>query len=594
MASWISRALTRLAAQPATPPASPLSDAELRAVVDAGKRLISEGNFDRARATLKDAVLANPYSADALAHYGIAAYLGGDAAEAKLPLSQAVRIDPDHLLGQKFLAAVCGTLGDFEGSEAAAAQALRLAPRDHEVLNLYGTACMQRFRVDDAARCFGTAVEVAPGDVTALINIEQLSTRTLRDRSLLETTPKVAVARTQMINRLRAALRRRQLDSVGVRNLLLLLGGGRDTFAAAIDVAREAANREDMSKELADQIASISGFCGDLPNLLKFRRLAADLEPNLPMVQAYSAYASLVNGYGEWRDCWRKIRQDEHNANQGIYAREVPAWTGQRIGGKKILVYQEQGIGDAILALRLIPMLARRGLAFDLWVVPALASLAGSVKGYENLIGSIARPDARTLGCKYASTLFGLISALDVDHAELIKNPTVLVPAPDRMAAAKTRLRSLPGRRIGLAYGGNPDRRDDWFRAVPPSALKPLAALDRISWVSLVVDNRPDKAEVIRMFRMEDPMAEAKDFEDTAAIVSGLDAVIAIDSSVAHLSCSLGKPVWVLVPPMLDWRWQIGNDTRPWWPSATLLRSTSMGQWDSVIEELATQVRSWL
>jgi hypothetical protein len=160
------------------------------------------------------------------------------------------------------------------------------------------------------------------------------------------------------------------------------------------------------------------------------------------------------------------------------------------------------------------------------------------------------------------------------------------------MPAVRSRLRALKGKRIGLAYGGNPDRRDDWFRAVPPSALEPLATLEGISWVSLVVDNRPDKAEVIKMFRMDDPMNEVKDFEDTAAIISELDAVIAIDSSVAHLACSLGKPVWVLLPTMSDWRWQIGEDTRPWWPTANLMRSTALGDWSGVIRNLAAQLSS--
>jgi tetratricopeptide (TPR) repeat protein len=591
MASWISRTLTRLGAQPAPTPDEPLSDAELRTVLESGQRLISEGDFSAARATLRAAVLSNPYNADILVQYAAAAYLGGDPAEARLPLLQAVRINPEHLLGQKFLAAVCNAVGDLGGLEVASASAIRLAPRDVEALNMYGVACMNRLQVQEAASCFCTALEVAPNNMMALINIDILSTKSLIDRRRLESGPKVAIARTQAINRLRAALRRGQLDDEGLKNLLLLLAGSGETFAAAMEIASEAAKREDFTKELSDQLAAIAQLSGNLPGLLRYRRFAAETEPRLPMVQGYLAYANLMSGYDQWRDCWRKIREDEHYTNLGVYAREVPAWTGQRIGKKKVLVYQEQGIGDAILALRLIPMLAKRGVRFDLWVVPALASLAGSVKGYENLIGSSARPDARTLGCEYASTLFGLISALGIEHRDMIANPTVLIASPDRMGAARTRLRGLPGRRIGLAYGGNPDRRDDWFRAVPPAALKPLAALEGISWVSLVIDNRPDKAEAIGMFRMEDPMSEAKDFEDTAAIVSELDAVIAIDSSVAHLSCSLGKPVWVLVPPMLDWRWQIGDDTRPWWPNATLLRGTSMGQWDSVIEELARQVR---
>jgi tetratricopeptide (TPR) repeat protein len=592
MPGWISRTLTRLAAQPAKPAPGPRSGGELQQVVASCKHLINAGNYVQARAILKEAILANPHHADLLAHDGVAAYFAGDPAEAKTRLMQAVQIDPDHLLGQKYLAVACSAVGDLERFETAATAAMRLAPRDYDVLNMYGIARMNRADIDGAARCFGTAVEIAPENVNALINIDLLSMRTLRDRRLLETSPKIPAARTQMISRLRAALAQRQLSSWDLKNLLILLGGSRDTFQLALEVAHEAATRDDFTKELADHVANLVSTAGDLPNLLKFRQLAADLEPRLPMVQAYLAQAKLVNGYDDWRDCWSKMREGERYANLAAYASEVPAWTGEQIGSKKILVYQEQGLGDAILALRLIPMLARRGVRFDLWVNPALAGLASSVKGYENLIRSNTRPDARRLGCEYASTLFGLISALDADHAELIRHPTVLVPSPERMPAARARLRALPGQRIGLAYGGNPDRRDDWFRAVPPSALKPLAALEGISWISLVVDKRPDKAEVVEMFGMDDPTAEVNDFDDTAAIISELDAVIAIDASVAHLACSLGKPVWVLVPPMLDWRWQIGDDTKPWWPTATVLRSASMGQWDSVIEELARRLPS--
>src|SRR5579864_7234784 len=165
MAGWISRTLTRLAAQPAPSPAEPLSDAELRKVLESGQRLISEGDYSAARATLRAAVLSNPYSADALVQYGVAAYLGGDPAEARGPLLQAVRIDPAHLLGQKFLAAVCNGLGDLEGLEVASANAIRLAPRDVEALNMYGVACMNRLQVQDAARCFCAALEIAPNNM---------------------------------------------------------------------------------------------------------------------------------------------------------------------------------------------------------------------------------------------------------------------------------------------------------------------------------------------------------------------------------------------------------------------------------------------
>jgi tetratricopeptide (TPR) repeat protein len=591
MAGWLSRTLTRLSAQP--PQSSPqlLSPFELRNSLEAAKRMIAEKDFVSARAALKTIAVSNPDDADVLTHYGIATYMVGDPADARGALARAVQIEPNLLLAYKYLVSVSNALGDLQLLEIAASNALRLAPSDHEVLNMYGLACMNRFLVDDAAASFSKAVEVSPGDISGLINIEVLSMRSLRHRRGLDRSPKIATARSQAINRLRALYRRQQLDDTALRQLLMLLAGAKETFPTALEIAREIVSREEFGADLADQLAVIFLVVGDLPNLLRFRAIAVEDDPTQPLPRSNLAYARLSRGIEDWGESWKTIRDAERHTNAGVFAREVPAWTGQRLGRKKILVYREQGIGDAVIALRLIPMLAERGVRFDLWVSSALEGLAQSVKGYEDLVLAESRPDARTLACDYACSLFGLISALGIEHQELKANPTVLKPAANRLPDARSRLRSLKGRRVGLAYGGNPDRRDDWFRAIPLSALKRLAAVEGISWVNLVIDSRPEKPEVVKMFRMEDPMSEAKNFEDTAAIVSELDAVIAIDSSVAHLACRVGKPVWVLVPPMLDWRWQIGDDTRPWWPNATLLRGTSLGQWDGVIEELVRQLR---
>ena len=591
MAGWVSRTLSWFAAAPARPVARRLLPSELQAALASSQQKLAQGGTAEAREILRDIVASNPDSAEAFATYGLAAYLCGDAVDARGALLRAVEIDPNHLTGQKYLAAACNALGDWHQLEIAAGNALRLSPRDVDTLNMQGIARMNALQTDAAAELFNAAVEAAPNDITALLNLELLSIRAYRDRRTLEHSPRVAAARLQAINHLRAQYRRHLLDDAGLAKLLLLLSGARDTFPLALKLASTAAEREDFDPALADQLAGIFGTAGDLQNSLRFRRIVAELS-NLPRAKSNLARTQLFESYDQWRGCWRTLQSEEHYFNPTLYADEVAAWTGQRVGKKKILVYQDQGIGDTILALRLVPMLAKRGVRFDLWVRPVLAGLARGVNGYENLLPGDARPDARSQGCEYASTLFGLIAALDADPKELAAAPTLLTPASDRALAVREHLRTLPGRRVGLAYGGNPSRRDDWFRSIPPSALAPLARIPGISWVNLVSDERPDRAEVIEMFRMHDPMPQAADFEDTAAIISELDIVIAIDSSVAHLACSLSKPVWVLVPPMRDWRWQIGTDTHPWWPTATVLRASAPGEWVGVIEELAKRMGS--
>jgi tetratricopeptide (TPR) repeat protein len=589
MATWLSRTIKRLSGTDEVAPAQPPWQANPREVVDSAKQLIADRRYTEALAILTPVVDSNPNDADALAHVGVATHRAGASAEARKTLKRALQIDPNHLIAYKGLVQACYALGEYEEVKSAALNAQRLAPTDHEPLIMYGIACMHRFEIEPAADAFSKAVELAPNDLNALLNIEALSMRSLRHRRTLERSPKIAAARSHAINRLRGAYQRGDLDESGLRSLLTLLAGGQETFSGAVELAREISGREDFGSEISTQLGTIFYIAGDLSNLLRFRRRACEAKPSLPIAPAFLAYAELMAGAEHWSANWKTIQESEPYL--GLYASEVPRWTGQHLGDKRILVYAEQGIGDAILALRLVPILAQRGVRFDLWVPAPLAGLTASVKGYENLIRTAQRPDARKLGCDYASTLFGLIPALRVGHEELKHNPTRLAPGKDRLPEVRSRLLALPGKRIGLVHGGNPDRLDDWFRAVPPAAMERLAALPGISWVNLSIDRRPDKDEVIRMFRMEDPMKEVADFEDTAAIISELDAVVAVDSSVAHLSASLGKPVWVLVPPLLAWHWQMGSDTRPWWPNATLMRGgPTPGQWNAVMERLAEEL----
>jgi hypothetical protein len=371
---------------------------------------------------------------------------------------------------------------------------------------------------------------------------------------------------------------------------MLLLAGDRATFGEAVEVARHLSARSEFSLVLADQLVHIFQVIGDLRSTQRFDQIVYDKERDSPFIRVGHAQVQLYSGYEHWKACWEAFRDTACYTSPSRFDGAVPTWTGQAIGKGKILVYQEQGIGDAIIALRALPFLAARGVRFDLCVDPALASLAARAGGMEKLIASRSRPDPRALGCNYSICLFGLFASLDLDHTTLSRNPTLLVPSPDRAPQARSRIRALPGRRIGLAYGGNPQRRDDWFRAVSPGHLAPLSTLKGISWVNLSIDQRPDKAEVLEMLNATDPLQGLTDFEETAAIISELDAVVTIDSSVAHLAAAQGKRQWVLVPPLLDWRWQIGSDTKPWWPAVTLLRAPRPGQWTEVIEELARQI----
>jgi hypothetical protein len=204
-------------------------------------------------------------------------------------------------------------------------------------------------------------------------------------------------------------------------------------------------------------------------------------------------------------------------------------------------------------------------------------------------LSSLERPDPRTLDCAAAAPLMGLVRLLKLEPRDL-KKPVTVTPPPELCAAWRGRL--PPGQKpsLGLVATGNPWRHDDWIRSVPPDALRPLRGCDGVRWVNLAVDPRPELSETIRMLDMADPTPEFRSFAETAAAIDQLDAVAAIDCSVAHVAAAMGKPVWVLAPSSIDWRWQIGDDTKPWWPTARLLRCKAPGDWTHPVAELAGEI----
>ncbi|WP_277625630.1 glycosyltransferase family 9 protein, partial [Burkholderia stabilis] len=140
--------------------------------------------------------------------------------------------------------------------------------------------------------------------------------------------------------------------------------------------------------------------------------------------------------------------------------------------------------------------------------------------------------------------------------------------------------------RIGLAWSGNPDHANDENRSMTFAALAPLVALDA-TFVSLQVGVRTRDADAFAVSGVLSFEAELTDFAETAALVDTLDLVIAVDTSVVHLAGALGRPTWVLLPRVPDWRWLLERDDSPWYPHATLFRQQRPGDWPALVERVA-------
>jgi hypothetical protein len=174
-----------------------------------------------------------------------------------------------------------------------------------------------------------------------------------------------------------------------------------------------------------------------------------------------------------------------------------------------------------------------------------------------------------------------------------IPSATPYLGADPRAAAEwETRL-GLPGRRrIGLAWSGRPAHTNDHNRSIPFASMRPLLEATDATFVSLQRDVRPADADVLR--EHNDVLHfghDLKNFADTAALIANLDLIIAVDTSVAHLAGALGKPVWLLLPYIPDWRWLLDRDDTPWYPTARLFRQDETRRWEPVLTSVHASLR---
>jgi hypothetical protein len=168
-------------------------------------------------------------------------------------------------------------------------------------------------------------------------------------------------------------------------------------------------------------------------------------------------------------------------------------------------------------------------------------------------------------------------------------------PDMAQVAAWRTRIAAMDnqGLRIGLVWAGNPRRQSaaltvlDRRRSVAPDRLAPLFDVPGLHFFSLQKDGPPAPAD----FAMTDAMHEMGDFADTAALIANLDLVITVDTALTHLAAALGKPVWLLNRFDTCWRWMRERRDSPWYPTLRLYRQPRLGDWDSVLAEVASDLR---
>jgi tetratricopeptide (TPR) repeat protein len=321
---------------------------------------------------------------------------------------------------------------------------------------------------------------------------------------------------------------------------------------------------------------------GDLRESESCLRAALALEP--ANVGAHCNLAHLLLTAGRWPEAWReyewRLRRPECPAPP-VRARD---WTSDDAGAGRILLWNDQGLGDAIQFLRYVPLLAERGNGVWLFVQDALKVLAQSIAGVAGVAG-VSDP---------APPVDAQAPLLSLPHRLGLPDPAASWRGAFLTPRHAMTLRRRPGcLAVGLVWSSNPGHPNRMLRDVPLEALKPLLDIDGIDWFGLQVGPAARDISAAGLAeRIEDLSPLLGDFADTAAAVAALDLVITVDTSMPHLAGAMAKPGWVMISTAREWRWA-GQETRsPWYPSLRLFRQDTAGNWSTVVSAIATELRA--
>ena len=329
-------------------------------------------------------------------------------------------------------------------------------------------------------------------------------------------------------------------------------------------------------------------FQGMLDEAIESLRKAIELAPQFPLAHYNLGMALLLAGhFGEgwkeydWRWQGRELRR--------LKARYPgPRWDGKAAPDQTIILHTEQGFGDTLQFVRYAPLVAKLGGRVILECQKPLVRLLRNSDGL-----GVDRVMARGVQRPKFDTHFPLMSL-----PLIFKTTPKTVPSDMPYLKADDRSWTLWRKRflddknfkVGLVWAGNPTHSKDQHRSIGLEALKPLLETAGASFYSLQVGPRARDCLTVPTDKLTNLAPDLFDFAETAAAVSHLDLVITVDTSVAHLTGALGRPVWVLLPFVPDWRWLTEREDSLWYPSMRLFRQSQPESWGPVIEQVRTEL----
>jgi Flp pilus assembly protein TadD len=475
----------------------------------------------------------------------------GRHAEAAEVYEAVIAEEPENADALNLLASAKRSSGDVAGALPLAQRAAAAAPSRQDIRFNLGNALFAAGETDAAVDAYVTALRLGPGTAEIEANLG------------------IALAR-------------------------------QGDHAAAVDAYRRALELDPGHRVAAHNLGNALSETGRAEEATAQLRRVAAAHPDLVEARYNLALALLrrgdfAGGFAAYEYRWKTPDFAAPPRHTGL-----PAWDGKPFHGKRLVVHAEQGLGDTLQFVRLVPLVASLGGPVTLEVPGALTRLLKGFPGTDRIVGhegGIGTVDLQV-------PLLSLPLRLGLSLGGVPARVPYLAAEPERVAFWRKRLKPDSRPIVALCWRGNPNSPADRGRSLGSgAALITLSWLPGIRLVSVMKQAAPeiephDGPTGWRVagldFTVEHPGpdfdAGADGFVDAAAVLTIADQAVTTDTSVAHLAGALARPTQLLLKAVPDWRWLTGRASTPWYPTMRLHRQESAGDFGPAIEAAARAV----
>jgi tetratricopeptide (TPR) repeat protein len=509
-------------------------------------------------------------------NHALACHQAGQSQQAAKLYRQILNLDGDHAQASNNLGAIFMSQGSMGEAVSCFQNAVNANADFFEAhLNLAG-AYKKMGRYSEATVSFRRALAIKPDHIPAYLDLSFLCYQ-LGDTSGAISCCKKALAIDP--------------SSIEAYNNLGNALANQGDIQSAIEIYNRALQISPDDADIYYNLANALKGAGRLHSAIEIYQQALALKPDNIDAHWNLSHALLLSGNfpDGWREYeWRFHLPGQHNIYPHHY--EDPRWEGAAFKGKRLLVHDEQGLGDTLQFIRFLPYVkalggtvifeSRKPLLKLLTGFPGIDELVQRSAGAKRAVDFDMFIPLMSLPALFGTTLLTLPSQVPYLYA----NPKAGEAWRDRLEGGDMK--------VGIVWSGNPGHANDQNRSCSLELFRPLANIGGAKLIGLQAGAAADQAEnTAYPLVLENIGKEFADFTDTAATIEALDLVISVDTAVAHLAGAMGKPVWLMLPCLPDWRWLMDREDSPWYPTMRLFRQPKPGDWPTVIDQIRDSLK---